>query len=123
MHAVNVVLDALEDAGLLIKSHDDPPAYLPARDLNAVSVAELMSTIRKAGEDRFLDPESLSLPEAAEELLQRADGALVASLENASVKSLAAGGSHLNRREWRRDDDGVAGEHPSKVRVLKEEDD
>src|SRR5262249_33919881 len=57
MHAVNGVLDALEGCGLLIRSHDDPPAYLPARDLADVSLAELMSAIRRAGEDRFLDPE------------------------------------------------------------------
>src|SRR5262249_13313022 len=93
MHAVNGVLDALEGCGLLIRSHDDPPAYLPARDLADVSVAELMSAIREAGEDRFLDPESLSIPAQAEELEKRVERAIASSLEHVSVKALVAEGS------------------------------
>ena len=90
MHAVNVVLDALEDGGLLIKSHDDPPAYVPARDLAEVSVAELISAIRKAGEDRFLGPESLAIPAPGDELAKRLEWAIASSLENVSVKELVA---------------------------------
>jgi membrane protein len=104
MHAVNVVLDALEDSGLLTKSHDDPPAYLPARDLNDVSVAELISAIRRAGEDRFLDPESLSVPARADELEKRIEQAIVSALENVSVKSLVTEGSHALLRAGAMDD-------------------
>lgn len=93
MHAVNGVLEALEQRGLLTRSHDDPPAYLPARDLADVSIGELMSAIRTAGEDRFLNPESLIIPPLAEDLVSQAERTILTSLGNISVKALAAEGS------------------------------
>ena len=93
MHAVHVVLDALEGCGLLTRSHDDPPAYLPARDLADVSVGEFISAVRKAEEDRFLGPESFALTSAADELAERMERAIRSSLEGVSVKALAAEGS------------------------------
>ena len=99
MHSVNVVLDALESSGLLTKSRDDPPAYVPARDLAEVSVAELVSAVRKAGEDRFLAPESLALPAPADDLARRLERAIASSLENVSLRQLVAEGSRAGRRD------------------------
>jgi membrane protein len=110
MHAVNVVLDALEGCGILTRSHDDPPAYLPARDPADVSVAELVSAIRRAGEDRFLDPESLPIPAPADDLVQRMEQAIVATLADVRVKALVADGTTAKLREGRRAD--VAADNP-----------
>jgi membrane protein len=99
MHSVNVILDALQDAGLLTKSHDDPPAYLPARDLDEISVADVVSAIRSGGEDRFLDPECLALSPPAEELAKRIESAIHSALQNISVKALVADASAATRSE------------------------
>jgi len=122
MHAVNVVLDALEDCGLLVKSHDDPPAYLPARDLADLSVAELMSAIRKAEEDRFLDPESLSIPARAEELEKQVEQAIASALENVSVKALVTDGSRDGLRIGALNDVVVDGRLSRVGRTAKEAD-
>jgi len=98
MHAVNAVLGALEGGGLLIRSHDDPPAYLPARDLADVSIAELISAIRTAGEARFLNPKSLTIPPLAENLVGQLEGTIDASLGHVSVKALAVNGSQATPR-------------------------
>jgi membrane protein len=98
MHAVNAVLDALEQGGFLMRSRDDPPAYLPTRDLADVSIGELMSAIRTAGEDRFLNPEMLTLPPLAEDLLKQVERTMVSSLGNTSVKTLATEASHAALR-------------------------
>jgi membrane protein len=98
MQNVNAVLDALEEGGLLTKSRDDPPAYLPARDLADVSIAELMSAIRTAGEDQFLNPKSLTIPPLAEELVERAEATIAASMGSVSVKALVAEGSQATLR-------------------------
>jgi membrane protein len=90
MHSINVVLDALQDGGLLTRSHDDPPAYLPARDLDEVSIADVIAAIRRAGEDRFLDPDCLALPTAADDLARRIESAIHSSLQNVTVKALIA---------------------------------
>jgi membrane protein len=90
MHSVNVVLDALEEGGFLVKSHDDPPAYLPARDLADVSIGDMIAAVRRAGEDRYLDLECLALPIHAEELARRMEWAMLSSVQNVSVKALAS---------------------------------
>jgi membrane protein len=90
MHSVNVVLDALEEGGFLVKSHDDPPAYLPSRDLADVSVADVIGAVRRAGEDRYLDLECLTLPMHAEELATRMEWAMLSPVQNVSVKALAS---------------------------------
>jgi len=88
MHAVNVVLDALEASGFVTRTHDDPPAYLPARDLAELPIGEIIASIRRAEEDRFLDPESLVLPPVAEDLAKRVEWAIRSSLDSVSVKAL-----------------------------------
>ena len=48
-----------------------------------------MSAIRTAGEDRFLNPEILTLPREAEDLVKRAERTMVSSLGSVSVKTLS----------------------------------
>ena len=96
MHAVDVVLEALRDGGLLKLSSDDPPAYLPARDLAEVSVADLLATVRKTGEARFLNPDALPLPGSVERLVTHIEGAIIAATKGISIRSLVGhtAGSH-----------------------------
>jgi membrane protein len=90
MHAVDVVLSALKQAKLLVESNSDPPAYLPARDLAAISVRQLLEAVRCAGEDRFLNPAGLPVSEAVAQVLTRLEHALNASMGNVTVKDLAS---------------------------------
>jgi membrane protein len=90
-HAVDAVLDALRDGGLLAESVGAPVRYLPARDLSTVSVKHLLDVVRAAGEDSFLSPANLPVPPGVEELLQRVDRATAAALGDMSVKDLALG--------------------------------
>jgi membrane protein len=93
MHAVQVVLEALESQGLLARSGEDPPAFLLARDPSAISVAQLLESVRAAGEDRFLKPEALPVPPPVEAVLERLRRALTASLADVTVKDLALRGA------------------------------
>ncbi len=93
MHAVQVVVDALVVGGLLAPGAEDPPAYLPARDLRGVSVAQLLRLVRRAGEDRYLSPEALPVAPAVEDAVARAEAALAGSLEDLPVEALGARGA------------------------------
>ncbi len=88
MHAVDVVLRALCQGGLLQLSNDDPPAYLPARDLSEMSVADVLDTVRKSGEARFFNPESLPLTAPVEDLITRINESLEAVTAGVSIRSL-----------------------------------
>ena len=90
MHAVDVVLDALAQAKLLVESKDDPSAYLPARDLSAISVRQLLEAVRSAGEDGFLNPAGLPVPASVAQILARLDQALSAATASVTLRDLAA---------------------------------
>lgn len=90
MHAVQVVLEALENRGLLARSSEDPPAFLLARDPSAMTVGQLLESVRAAGEDRFLKPESLPVPPAVERVLERMGEALKTSVADVTVRELAS---------------------------------
>jgi membrane protein len=89
-HALRVVLEALRHAGVLAHTDSDPAAYLPARDLSVLPVRAVLEAVRSAGEDRFLNPSALPVPEIVEQTLQRIERALDAALGDMSVAALAA---------------------------------
>ncbi len=91
MHSLQIVLDALESAQLLVQSADDPPRYLPARELALISVAQVLDTVRAAGENRYLAPDALPVPAPVEALLERVQRAVDVSLGGMSLRELAAG--------------------------------
>jgi membrane protein len=90
MHAVELVLDALARGGVLARSASDPPTYLPARDLGRVSVAQLLALVRAAGEDRFLSPDALPVPDEVAGVIARVEDGIDASLDHLMVTALAA---------------------------------
>ena len=89
MHTVDIVLDALEQGNLLVRTGDDPPAYLPARDLSAITVRQLLETVRAAGEDRFLNPAALPVSAPVDAVLTRMEQALSAATGTVTLKDLA----------------------------------
>jgi len=101
VHALDVVLDALERRELVARSGDEPPVYMPARDLSLISVAQVLDTVRSAGEERFLSPEGLPAPPAVDEVLRRIGQAVEASVGDMTIRELAM-----------RADDDCAGRKP-----------
>ncbi|MEO8740224.1 MAG: YhjD/YihY/BrkB family envelope integrity protein [Casimicrobiaceae bacterium] len=91
MHSVNVALDAMVRAGLVMPNGSSPPAYLPGRDLSQISIAEVLAIIRRTGEDGFLNPDALPLPESAQNILMRIEDALSSSLGELSVRAMLDG--------------------------------
>ena len=87
-HAVEAMLRALQNGGLLVQSQDVQPGYLPARDLGAISVKQLLDIVRSAGESGFLNPASLPVPERVEQVLQQIDSSLGTALETMTVIDL-----------------------------------
>ena len=90
MHGVATVLEALRQGKLLAESAEEPPGFLPARDLGVVSVHELLGVVRAAGEDRYVNPGALPLPAAVQEVLDRVEAESARTLGQVSISSLAA---------------------------------
>jgi membrane protein len=89
-HVLSTVLEALERSNVLVRNGDDPPRFLPARDPAAIRLAEVLQTVRAAGEEGFLSP-AMSMPAPAiDELLARVQQATAASMEGMTLRDLAA---------------------------------
>jgi membrane protein len=72
---VDDVLTLLEQNSLIIETADDPPAYIPARDIETISLKELLNAVRVAEKEALLVEDRLvSIPEV--------DG-VIGTLENA----------------------------------------
>jgi membrane protein len=89
MRAIEIVLGALQSGGILTRTGDDPPAYLPVRDLETVSAKQLLDAVRVAGEDRFLSTAQLPGPEPVERALKRLEEAAEGALQDLTVRDLA----------------------------------
>jgi membrane protein len=98
-HAMRAVLGALRQADILAQTNDDPPAYLPARDLTGFPVRSLLEAVRSAGEDRYLNPASLPAPPAVEQTIERIEQGVGALLDDLSVAQLAGPAEAARRDE------------------------
>jgi len=82
-------VDALCDSGLLVLSGEEPPGYLPARDLESVSVRQLLEAVRRAGEDPTLTPNSLPVSMPVEMVLQKLEDAAASAVGAVTLRDLA----------------------------------
>ncbi|MDS4072293.1 MAG: YhjD/YihY/BrkB family envelope integrity protein, partial [Defluviicoccus sp.] len=88
---VDRVMTALERAGLMYRSADDPPRLLPARPLEVTPAKAALDAVR--GDDGVQIPAAQLPPGSArtiETVEQRLEAALAAALEGVTLKDLAA---------------------------------
>ncbi|MEK7437329.1 MAG: YihY/virulence factor BrkB family protein [Pseudomonadota bacterium] len=87
-YALQMVLEAFEQDRLLVRTGDDPPAYLPSRDLGSIRLEQLLHTVRAAGEERYLGPEAVPVPAEIEALLARVNLAIDAQVRDLTLRDL-----------------------------------
>ena len=92
MHVLTVVLEALQEGGLLVTSGDEPVRYLPARDPSLVTVAQVMGAIRTAGEAHFFAPATLPTAASVHRALDHMQSAVDAAAGAISLRELVSKG-------------------------------
>lgn len=90
-HALQAVMGALQDSGLLSANADEPPRWPPGVDPSMVPVSQLLAVVREAGEEGLLAPTSLAVGPGVDALLQRRQQATVQALAGVSLRDLALG--------------------------------
>lgn len=90
MRSLEIVLAAMRQRGLLIQTGNDPAAYVPARDVEAISLPELLDAVRTAGEEPPLNPDSLPASKEIEPILMQIDQAAGESVRHLTLKDLVA---------------------------------
>ncbi|MGW8309467.1 MAG: YihY/virulence factor BrkB family protein [Thiogranum sp.] len=85
---VQQVLQLMMDTGFLAETGDEPPAYLPRRDVGTMRLVELYEVVRGAGEDRFLKPGSLPPQPQVEDAVDAVQNAIQTELGGRTLKEL-----------------------------------
>ena len=85
---VRDVLSILEEKGLLVPTQSEPPAYLPAKDLEVITLNEIISAVRISGEETHGTSKSLaSIPEI-DDIMKHIEQAITLSLDKQTLKDL-----------------------------------
>jgi membrane protein len=87
--SVESVLVAIQRAGYITETADDPPLYLPAHSFETITAKDLLDTVRSAEEDPGMNADILPHEAEVEKLLMRVEEAVGASLHGSSLRDLA----------------------------------
>jgi len=88
MQPIHHVLQLMVKAGFLSETADEPPAYLPKRDIEAITLTELYEVVRSAGENRLLTLKTLPYQAEVERTMTAVEGAVAAELGDSTLKDL-----------------------------------
>jgi membrane protein len=81
------IVDALKRKGLIVETAAAPPAYLPARDLEGITLREVYEAVRPPGaDDKTGRPRIASIEDAAENVVKEIDEAIFSALGERTLK-------------------------------------
>jgi membrane protein len=85
------ILDDLDGCGLILKTCEQTPGYVPARDLDTITVADVLAAIRRAGEGGRLIAERIRSEGPVDEVLAEVERAMDTAVEGRTLKKLISG--------------------------------
>jgi len=88
MQPVHHVLQLMVDAGFLSETSDERPAYLPRRDIETITLAELYAVVRSAGENRLLTLKTLPHQFEVEQAMEAVQRAVEVQLGSQTLRDL-----------------------------------
>jgi len=99
MEPIHHVLKLMVDAGFLSKTSDSPPAYLPRRDIETITLSELYEVVRSAGENRLLSLKTLPHQLEVEQAMEAVQRAVELQLKSRTLKNLVQNGVSVSYPE------------------------
>ncbi len=88
MQPIDHVLQLMVKAGFLSETADEPPAYLPRRDIETITLVDLYEVVRSAGENRLLTLKTLPHQAEVEQTMAAVQNAVVGELGERTLKDL-----------------------------------
>jgi membrane protein len=87
--ACGTIVSTLEGAGLLIRTADDPPTYLPGHALETLQLQMIVDVVRESGETTYLSPSKLPAAENVDALYQGIETAIDTALAGRTLRDLS----------------------------------
>ncbi len=99
---VDELLMALQARNIITTTSDEPPGWLPLRNLEHVQVKEVLDAVRTHGEDDYLSPGALrGRGGAVDELMTSCESAVESALRDVTIMDLVAKPSgQVDERSW-----------------------
>ena len=88
MQPIHNVLHLMVKVGFLSETANDPPGYLPRRDIETITLCELYEVVRSAGENRLLTLQTLPHQAEVERAMQAVQQAVKSQLGDTTLKDL-----------------------------------
>lgn len=85
---VHDIISLLEKNALVIETGDDPPAYLPAKDIETISLKELLNTVRIADRETVVIENTVIPKKEIDHIVKELDDALDHTLGGRSLKDI-----------------------------------
>ncbi len=86
------LLGMLQATGYLAETADEPPAFLPARDIATIGLYELLSDVRRADESRFVRPDRMLRLAPVEAVMERLEASWRDRLDGLTLGELVREG-------------------------------
>ena len=87
--ATGMMVTVLEEAGLLVRTADEPPAYLPGHALETLQLQAIVDVVREAGETTYLSPRKLPAEHNVDALYDGMETAIDAALAGRTLRDLS----------------------------------
>ncbi|HHJ16410.1 MAG TPA: YihY family inner membrane protein [Gammaproteobacteria bacterium] len=88
MQPIHNVLQLMVKSGFLSLTADEPPAYLPRRDIETITLRELYEVVRSAGENRLLTLQTLPHQAEVERAMRAVQQAVESQLDDVTLRDL-----------------------------------
>jgi len=92
---VQDVLTLLQRRGLIMEAGNEPPSYLPTKDIEKISLKEILDSVRAAEEDSHaIEEKFLSMAEV-DRVIKTIDESIADALKDKTIKSLVISGKKV----------------------------
>jgi membrane protein len=85
---VHEIISLLEQNGLVLETNDEPPAYLPARDMETISLKQLIDAVRTGEKEALTVEKKILSKQEVDRFMKKMDDALADSAGNETLKDL-----------------------------------
>ena len=87
--ACGLLVNSLENSGILVRTSEDPATYLPGHALETIKLKDIIDCVRSSGETTSLSPDKLPQSDTVDNLYQEMESAIDTSLETRTLRDIS----------------------------------
>jgi membrane protein len=93
IESVQDVLETLEKNGFIIETGDEPPSFLPAKDIETIVLRDLLNSVRVAEENSYAVEDKFLSQSEVDKIMEKVDSAVGQALGGETIKAVVLKGT------------------------------